>query len=506
MSSKPIRFLLNDEEVSLAGINPNTTVLQYLRQHLGKVGTKEGCASGDCGACTVVLGEVSKGLSGEESGEVTNEVTNERSSKEKMHYKTVNACIALLPSLHGKQLITVEDLKHKGQMHPVQKSIAEQHASQCGFCTPGFVMSLFALNKNHDLPPTREQTNQALGGNLCRCTGYRSIIDAAVMAEKKPDQFDSKSAITIKRLQAIADDSADTTIELSADGCRSFSPQSVSELAHLIETYPEARLVAGGTDLCLQITQSLDQFETLISTLNVAELCQVEHSEKGITIGAGATYSQFVSPLSQQYPEWGAMIERLGSLQIRNLGTLGGNIANASPVGDMPPVLIAMGATLCLRKGNRTRHLAIEGFFLEYKKTALETGEFIQSIFIPNTSDTTHLKIYKVSKRFDDDISAVLAAIKLQVKDNSVSTIDIALGGMAAIPKRATKCEAALRNQQWNEATIERAAAALSDDFTPLSDARASSQYRLQVAQNLLRRAFIEISNPDVVTQVVTHA
>ncbi len=494
MSSKPIRFLLNDEEVSLADLNPNTTVLQYLRQQLGKVGTKEGCASGDCGACTVVLGEVSKGLS------------KELLSADEIHYKAVNACIALLPSLHGKQLITVEDLQHKGQMHSVQQSMVDQHGSQCGFCTPGFVMSLFALNKNHELPPTRQQTTEALGGNLCRCTGYRSIIDAAMTAEKRPDQFDSRSAITIKRLQAIADDSSDTTIELSGDGCRSFSPQSVSELAHLIETYPEARLVAGGTDLCLQITQSLDQFDTLISTLDVAELCQVERSEEGFTIGAAATYSQFAKPLSQQYPEWGAMIERLGSLQIRNLGTLGGNIANASPVGDMPPVLIAMGATLCLRKGERIRQLAIEDFFLDYKQTALEAGEFIQSIFIPSVSDRTHLKIYKVSKRFDDDISAVLAVIKLQLKDNIVSTIDIAFGGMAAIPKRAVKCEAALREQQWNEATIERAAAALSEDFTPLSDARASSQYRLQVAQNLLRRAYLEINNPDVVTQVVTHA
>ncbi|MBL4673787.1 MAG: xanthine dehydrogenase small subunit [Arenicella sp.] len=489
MSSKPIRFLLNDEEVSLADINPNTTLLQYLREKLGKVGTKEGCASGDCGACTVVLGEVSR----------------ERSSTAEMHYKTVNACIALLPNLHGRQLITVEDLQHEGQMHPVQKSMVEQHGSQCGFCTPGFIMSLFALNKVHDRP-TREQANQALGGNLCRCTGYRSIIDAAMTAANKTDHFDSSSAITIRRLQAIADDSVGTTIELSGNGYRAFSPQSIGELARLSETYAEARLVAGGTDLCLQITQNLDQFDTLISTLDVPELCQVELSEKGFTIGAAATYSQFITPLSQQYPEWGAMIERLGSLQIRNLGTLGGNIANASPVGDMPPVLIAMGATMCLRKGDRIRQLAIEDFFLDYKKTALEAGEFIQSIFIPNASDTTHLKIYKVSKRFDDDISAVLAAITLQLKDNVVSAIDIAFGGMAAIPKRAVKCEAALRNQQWDDATIERAAAALSEDFNPLSDARASSQYRLQVAQNLLRRAYIEISSPEVVTQVITHA
>lgn len=491
MSSKPIRFLLNDDEVSLADINPNTTLLQYLRGTLAKVGTKEGCASGDCGACTVVLGEVSE----------------EPSSNAKMHYKTVNACITLLPSLHGKQLVTVEDLQHNGQLHPVQASMVEQHGSQCGFCTPGFVMSLFVLNKKHD-HPTRQQIDQALGGNLCRCTGYRSIIDAAMSVANRHDHFDSNSAITIDKLQAISDESAaaNTSLQLSGDGCRAFAPRSIGELAHLCESYPEARLVAGGTDLSLQITQGLDQFDTLISTLKVAELCQVELSEKGFTIGAAASYSEFVTPLSQQYPEWGAMIERLGSLQIRNLGTLGGNIANASPVGDMPPVLIAMDATIRLRKGDRIRQLAIDDFFLDYKKTALATGEFIQSIFIPSVNDTTYLKIYKVSKRFDDDISAVLAAIKLQLNDNVVSSIGIAFGGMAAIPKRAVKCEAALRDQQWSEATIERAAEALSEDFTPLSDARASSQYRLQVAQNLLRRAYIEINNPDVVTQVVSHA
>ncbi|MFT5574159.1 MAG: xanthine dehydrogenase small subunit [Cryomorphaceae bacterium] len=485
MSSKPIRFLLNDEEVSLADINPNTTVLQYLRGQLKKVGTKEGCASGDCGACSVVLGEVS--------------------GQQKMHYKTVNSCIALLPSLHGKQLITVEDLQHQGQLHPVQRSMVEQHGSQCGFCTPGFIMSMFALNKQHGAP-TRQQTTEALSGNLCRCTGYRSIIDAAMTVQNQADQFDDSSAITIERLQAIADDSANATIELSGAGYRAFSPQSISELARLSTRYPEAHFVAGGTDLCLQITQNLRQFDTLISTLDVPELCQVEVSESGFTIGAAASYSQFIAPLAQQYPEWGAMVERLGSLQIRNLGTLGGNIANASPIGDMPPVLIAMGATVRLRKGDNVRNLPIEDYFIDYKVTALETSEFLQSIFIPKTSDATHLKIYKISKRFDDDISAVLAAIKIRLEDGKVSTIDIAFGGMAATPKRAAKCEAELRSQDWSKATIERATEALSEDFAPLSDARASREYRLQVAQNLLRRAYIEITNPDALTQVIQHA
>jgi xanthine dehydrogenase small subunit len=485
MSSKPIRFLLNNEEFSLADINPNTTLLQFLRGHLKKVGTKEGCASGDCGACTVVLGEVS--------------------NKQKMHYKTVNACITLLPSLHAKQLITVEDLRHQGQLHSVQQSMVGHHGSQCGFCTPGFIMSMFALNKKHQ-SPTRDQTTEALSGNLCRCTGYRSIIDAAMKTQNQADQFEDSSSATVERLQAIADDSADTTLELNGNGCRAFSPQSIDELARLSARYPEARLVAGGTDLCLQITQNLNQFDTLISTLDVPELCQVDVSQSGFTIGAAASYSQFIAPLTQQYPEWGAMIERLGSLQIRNLGTLGGNIANASPIGDMPPVLIAMGATLRLRNGDNVRDLSVEDFFIDYKVTALETGEFLQSIFIPKSVDAAHLKIYKVSKRFDDDISAVLAAIKVQLENGKVSTIDVAFGGMAAIPKRAAKCESMLLNQDWNEATIERAAIALAEDFTPLSDARASREYRLQVAQNLLRRAFIEISKPETLTQVTKHA
>ena len=487
MPSKPLRFLLNKQEVSLAEINPNTTVLQYLRGHLGKAGTKEGCASGDCGACTVVVGEVS--------------------SNQSIRYKTLNACIALLPSLHGKQLITVEDLKSCGQMHSVQNAMVDKHGSQCGFCTPGFIMSMFALHKRYTFP-TRQQTTEALSGNLCRCTGYKSIIDASMNIESIPDHFDSNKATVLQRLQAITSDSneVDGIVELSGGGCRAFLPKTIDELAKLATTYPTARLVAGGTDLCLDISQNLKQFEILISTLNVVELCQVQSSDSGFTIGAAANYSQTHSLFSKEFPEWAAMIDRLGSLQIRNFGTVGGNIANASPVGDMAPVLIATQAKLRLRKDDKTRDISIEDFFIEYKVTALEAGEFIQSIFIPKPLESTFLKVYKVSKRFDDDISAVLAVINVQIVDNKVLNINIAFGGMAAIPKRASQCEAELIGQTWTEGSIERAIAALSNDFSPLSDARASSAYRIQVAQNLVRRAYIEISSPETLTQVLNHA
>ena len=480
MSSKPIRFLLNDEELSLEGVNPNTTLLQYLRAKRGKTGTKEGCASGDCGACTVVLASPSK------SGQ--------------LEYKSVNSCITLLPSVHAKHVISVEGLASDAGLHAVQDSMVKHHGSQCGLCTPGFIMSMFALSKKHP-SPSREQTLEALSGNLCRCTGYRSIVDAAVKLETQSDHFDLKSNECLTKLNAIVQDSTES-IELSADGCRAFAPKSIDELSDLIAAHPDAKLVAGGTDLSLQITQNLHQFDTLISTSHVAELVEIENTDAGLRIGSAASYSEFSHLIATLYPEWGAMIERLGSQQVRNLGTLGGNIANASPIGDMPPVLIAVGASLCLRLGSNTREIAAQDFFVDYKVTALQQGEFIESIFIPKHASSLKLKVYKVSKRFDDDISAVLAAIALQIDDGLVSQARIAFGGMAATPKRALHCESALINQSWSSEVVEQAAAQLENDFTPLSDARASSSYRLSLAKNLLQRAYIEISEPETLTQV----
>lgn len=481
MPVKDLCFLLNTETISLTDINPNTTILQYLREHLSRVGSKEGCASGDCGACTVVIGEVQNG---------------------RMHYRSVNACITLLPCLHGKQLITVEDLKQGERLHPVQQSMVDCHGSQCGFCTPGFVMSMFALQKTH-ANPTRQQVVQALSGNLCRCTGYRSIMQAALSSDAVTDRFSESHDALVERLQAIP---KEQTIVLRDKQRQAFAPQDLLELSSLLIEYPEACIVAGGTDLCLEITQNLRQFDTLISTLGVKQLTQVDESETFITLGAAARYSQFAELISRYYPQWGSMIERLGSLQIRNQGTLGGNIANASPIGDMPPVLIALGSTLRLRRGNKTRELAVEDFFLDYKVTALHSGEFIESIQIPKPQRNHHLKVYKVSKRFDDDISAVLMALHIEIVDEVVRYVRVAFGGLAAKPERARNCETALLGQQWCDATLQQAMRQLAKDFTPLSDVRASSTYRMQTAQNLLRRAFIEINTPRVATQVACHA
>lgn len=494
MADNTIRFLLNNQVKTITKTDPNMTVLQYLRTQEQRTGTKEGCASGDCGACTVVLAEIA-----------THEIDGQVS--EELRYKSVNACITLLPALHGKQLITVEDLKDGDRLHPVQQAMVDHHGSQCGFCTPGFVMSLFALHKNFP-EPKKEQTLEALAGNLCRCTGYRAILDAAVAAKNHgEDQFDRQRSQTIAQLKNIQQQ----TLAILAEGQRQvFSPATLEELANLLTQHPDARLLAGGTDLVLEITQQLKSLESIIYLGNVAGLKTMEESTDSITIGAALPYCDFTPRLHQEYPEFGAMIERIGSLQIRNQGTLGGNIGNASPIADMPPVLIALGATLELRQGQQQRQLPLQDYFVDYKVTAQQPGEFIQAVNVPKVKTNQHLKIYKVSKRIDDDISAVLAAFNLCIEDkgdgDKITSARVAFGGMAAIPKRASHCEAALLGQPWQQSTIENAMAALDSDFTPLSDVRASAGYRMQVAKNLLQKCFIEINEPAAETGVVQYA
>ncbi len=484
MADKTIRFLLDNELKTLTDSNPNTSVLEYLRRQQNRCGTKEGCASGDCGACTAVVAEL---------------------VGDNLRYKTINACITLLPSLHGKQLITVEDLKEGDRLHPAQQAMVDCHGSQCGFCTPGFVMSLFALQKNH-AAPTIAETREALAGNLCRCTGYRAIVDAATrqteLAAGQQDQFDRRSTETIRQLREI---NSITTTELNDGQHRAFSPASVDELAQLLQDHPQAQLLAGGTDLALAVTQQLKNIDTLIYVGQVRELLHTSESDHSLTVGAAVPYSEFCHRLTLEHPEFGAMIERLGSLQIRNQGTLGGNIGNASPIGDTPPVLIALDASLTLRQGEQTRTLPVEDYFIDYKVTAQRPGEFIQSVEIPKARAGHHLKVYKVSKRIDDDISAVLGAFHLCIENGRIKTARIAYGGMAAIPKRASHCEAALLDQPWNRTTIDQAMAALERDFTPLTDVRASKHYRMQVAKNLLHKCYLELEKPDANTSVVNY-
>ncbi len=477
-----IQFLLNGELRSERQLDPNVTVLNYLREHVAKTGTKEGCGSGDCGACTVVVGEL---------------------EGDRIRYRTLNSCLTFVSALHGKQLITVEDLRYQGKLHSVQQAMVDCHGSQCGFCTPGFVMSLFALQKNsHDYD--KGQTMEALAGNLCRCTGYRPIIDAAEQAccNRQPDQFDAAEADTIARLKAIA---PHETAELNSGDKRCLLPLTVADLADIYTANPQARLLAGGTDLALEVTQFHRELPVMIYVGHIAEMKRIEVKPDVIEIGAATPLSDCYGVLSREYPDFGELLHRFASLQIRNQGTLGGNIGNASPIGDAPPLLIALGASIVLRKGNATRTLPLDEFFIDYKVTARQEAEFIERIIVPRAKANQAFRAYKVSKRLDDDISAVCAAINLTISHGVVRNARIAFGGMAGIPKRASACEQALIGAAWYPGCIERACEALAQDFTPLTDFRASQEYRLLTAQNLLRRFFLELYSPEVETRVTAY-
>jgi len=480
-----IQFLLNRELRSERALDPNTTVLQYLREYRGKTGTKEGCASGDCGACTVVVGEL---------------------VGDRLRYRTLNSCLTFVSALHGKQLISVEDLKDQGRLHSVQQAMVDCHGSQCGFCTPGFVMSLFALQKNasavNEYDP--HQTHEALAGNLCRCTGYRPILEAAEQAccSKQPDQFDAREAETIAQLKAIA---PREMAELSDGEKRCLSPLTVAELAEVYAANPEARLLAGGTDLALEVTQFHRALPVMIHVGQIAEMKQVQLTDRHIEIGAAAPLTDCYAALAAEYPDFGELLQRFASLQIRNQGTLGGNIGNASPIGDSPPLLIALGAEIVLRHGANVRTLPLEDFFIDYKVTARQPGEFIEKVRVPRATADRLFRAYKVSKRLDDDISAVCAAFDLKIADGVVADARVAFGGMAAIPKRAAACEATLNGAPWNQQTVEAACDALAEDFTPLTDFRASREYRLLVAQNLLRKCFLEQQAPTTETRVTAY-
>nr|WP_113866831.1 xanthine dehydrogenase small subunit [Brenneria salicis]NMN90221.1 xanthine dehydrogenase small subunit [Brenneria salicis ATCC 15712 = DSM 30166]RBP62155.1 xanthine dehydrogenase small subunit [Brenneria salicis ATCC 15712 = DSM 30166]RLM31194.1 xanthine dehydrogenase small subunit [Brenneria salicis ATCC 15712 = DSM 30166] len=453
-----IEFLLGSTLVSETSIDPNTTVLNYLRRQRGRIGTKEGCASGDCGACTVVVAEV---------------------EDDRLRYRSVNACLTLLSALHGRQLLTVEDLRQQGQLHPVQQALVKHHASQCGFCTPGIAMSLFALHKH---PEARH--SQALSGNLCRCTGYRPVADAARECDRAlADSFSQDERQTVARLRAIA---GPTTLTGGGHHCQ--IPADLAQLDAAIASAPDARLMAGGTDLALEITQHRRVLSHLIDISQVAELHTLEARPDNLLIGAAVTLSDCETFLQPHLPAFSKMLTRFASRQIRNRGTLGGNLANASPIGDGAPTLLALGARLRLRCRGQERELPLEQFFLSYRQTALQPGEYIRQIVIPRPATTQRLLIAKVSKRREDDISAVFAACLLELCDEQVASVRLAYGGMAAIPARAAGAEAALLGRRMDASALADAAQALAQDFAPISDLRASSHYRLRVAQNLLRR------------------
>lgn len=465
-----IQFLLDNEKHAVNAVDPNTTVLDYLREHLQRIGTKEGCASGDCGACTVVLGEL---------------------GDEGIRYRAINACITPLGHLHGKQLITVEDLQDGGRLHAVQQAMVDCHGSQCGFCTPGFVMSLFAHMKTHE-QPNKAEIRESLGGNLCRCTGYRPILDAAIQMYEpaSADQFTAREPATVANLEQITNQAS--PIDLVANDKRYHAPESIDELAALMRQYPGAKLLAGGTDLCLEMTQYLQELDVLLCTGRVRELLQLDDTGNALEIGAAVTYSDCEQVIVEQYPDLRELMERLGSRQVRNQGTLGGNIANASPIGDMLPFLIVIGADLVLRRGVEARTIAVEDFFVSYKKTALQPGEFIEHIVLPKARRGYLFRAYKISKRLGEDISVTCGAFHMKIEEGIVRDVKIAFGGMAGIPQRAKRSEAALRNQPWTQDTVDTAMTRLEDDFTPISDFRASADYRMHAAKNLLQRLFLE--------------
>ncbi|MYB35734.1 MAG: xanthine dehydrogenase small subunit [Gammaproteobacteria bacterium] len=472
-----IQFLLNNTPISYRMERPDLTVLDFLRECRHLRGTKEGCASGDCGACTAVL--VEQGEHG-------------------LEYRNFNSCITFLGSLHGKQLITVEHLKNHDRLHPVQQAMVDQHGSQCGFCTPGFVMSLFSLYKTSQtgqITNHEENIKEYLSGNLCRCTGYFPIVRAAVqsLTDPMPDQFDHASREISDILASISDEPEPASFH---------APTSIRELARLKNDCPDARLLAGGTDLALEVTQQHGDLHEIIYLGRVQELRAFRRTETRIEIGATVTLDRLDIELGDDFPELKALLKRFGSRQIRNLGTVGGNIANASPIADITPVLIAMDATCVLENLEGQREILLEKYFHGYKQTDLKDNEFIRCVHIPVPADNTHLKICKISKRFDDDISAVCLAALINVEDGKTTRIRIAFGGMAEIPKRAIHCEKTLLDQPLEAGVIVQAKAALDRDFQPISDIRASATYRMDVAKNLLDRICLELSENPPVTRI----
>lgn len=451
-----IEFLLNGETVRVDVSDPTRTLLDWLRETRNLTGTKEGCNEGDCGACTVMVSDI---------------------GPDGVEHRALNACILFLPQLHGKSVRTVEGAAASPEkLHPVQQAMVDHHGSQCGFCTPGIIMSMATAHATG-----RTDHDDVLAGNLCRCTGYAPIIRAAQAAEgtEIPDWV-AADAEALKELQT----------DVALDGTDFYIPATADELADWCLKHPDGRLVGGATDLALWVTKGLKSLGPVCFLSGCSDLKTIETSGDGMRVGAAVNLNALKTAIAGRHPDFAEMIRRYGSVQVRNAATIGGNIANGSPIGDGPPALIALGARLTLRHGNDRREIKLADFFIDYGKQDRKPGEFVESIFIPEQEDG--LKCYKLTKRFDQDISAVCGCINVHLDHGKVTCCSIAFGGMAGIPKHADHAEAALLGQPWTRDSIEAAMIALERDFTPLTDMRASDRYRMNAAKNMLLRYYLE--------------
>jgi xanthine dehydrogenase small subunit len=473
-----IGFILNGEEVALKKVPPRQTLLDWLRLERRLTGTKEGCAEGDCGACTVLVGRL---LDGE------------------LVYESVNACIRFMGSLHATHVVTVEHLKGEdGKLHPVQQAMVDCHGSQCGFCTPGIVMSLYGLwlaNSN----PSRQAIEKALQGNLCRCTGYEPIVKAAQMAARvRPaDVFDPIEATRDRMKDRLSELAHAGSIRIVDGDDELYIPSSTADLAEIMAIHPHATIVAGSTDVGLWVTKQMRPINPVVFINGLTALQRISAGPEAIRIGAGVTYTHGLEVLAERYPALGKLIPRIGGQQVRNMGTIGGNIANGSPIGDMPPALIALGAEVELRSREDGRTVPLEDFFIEYGRQDRERHEFVESVMVPDLPGDARFSVYKITKRRDEDITAVLGAFCLRLEGGVVKDLRLAYGGMAGTPKRAADAEAALLGKPWTEANVRAAMAALEKDFTPLTDWRATAEYRMMTAKNLILRFFLESQGED---------
>ena len=462
-----IQFLLNGAMRRVTEVTPAMTVLQYLRERESMIGTKEGCAEGDCGACTVVVCRLENG---------------------RPVYNAVNACLLLLPQLDGAAVFTVEGLADQhGELHPVQQALLENDGTQCGFCTPGIVMSMAAFQQSGE-PATDAHIHEMLSGNLCRCTGYRSIVAACHrLAADTTDAARApllKSPSVLETLPSCADYRDDSLIFLT--------PRSLAELAEVAAQYPQAQFLAGGTDLGLHFSKHRKQPTALISTSRVAELKRIAVEADAIEFGGAVTYTEALPYLDEHLPQFADLVRRIGSRQIRNLGTIAGNLANASPIGDTPPCLIALEAVVTLRSAAGRRTVPAESFITGYRKTVLQPGEFIEAVRVPRLRPNQQFFAYKISKRFDQDISTTIGAFRIEVQNSVVRDLRAVFGGMAAQPARAACVEKAVSGRPWTLATLVGIDAEVARDFSPIDDHRGSAAYRLRAAANLFRRLQLE--------------